>query len=92
MSEARASGGEGAAGEPAADASFDAGDMGCGELLVELRARLLALAPGALLVVRASDPGAVQDLPAWCRVTGHRLERHERDRYWIRRRPQPAGA
>ena len=48
---------------------FDAGDMGCGDLVLELRSRLSAIPPGAVLVVRAVDPGAPGDLPAWCRVT-----------------------
>lgn len=59
--------------DPAEAASWDAGDMGCGELVVELRARLLALPPGARLRVVARDPGAPEDLPAWCRLTGHTL-------------------
>jgi len=71
---------------PDADARFDAGDMGCGDLVLELRARLMDLAPGAVLEVRATDPGAPEDLPAWCRVTRHTLVQSEHPRYWIRRR------
>jgi len=74
-----------AAQPPVAD-EFDAGDMGCGDLVLELRQRLLALAPGAVLLLRASDPGAPGDIPAWCRVTRHALLRTTPPLYWIQRR------
>lgn len=31
------------------------------------------LPPGSLLSVLATDPGVLEDLPAWCRVHGHDL-------------------
>ena len=52
---------------------WDAGAMGCGELIVLLRGRILALEPEQVLRVIARDPGAPEDLPAWSRLTGHRL-------------------
>ena len=55
------------------DREWDAGDMGCGDLLVELRRRLAALGPGRTIKIIARDLGAVEDLPAWCRLTGHTL-------------------
>jgi len=30
--------------------------------------------PGQLLRVRATDPGAKNDIPAWCRIHGHTVE------------------
>ena len=54
-------------------AEWDAGDMGCGELVLELRARLDALSPGQVITLVARDPGAAIDIPAWCRMTGHTL-------------------
>ncbi len=65
---------------------FDAGDMGCGDLVLELRKRVNALAPGEVLEVRALDHGAPEDLPAWCGLTGNRLVKAEPPRYWIERR------
>lgn len=47
--------------------------MGCGELVLELRVRLAGLPPRGRLRVTARDPGAREDLPAWCRMTGHLL-------------------
>lgn len=69
-------------------ATWDAGDMGCGELIVLLRARVRALAPGEILRVVARDPGAPEDLPAWSRLTGHRLVRAEHPVYEFARRQE----
>ncbi len=71
---------------PAADAEWDAGDMGCGELVLELRLRLKAMAPGSILKLIARDPGAPEDLPAWCGMTGHTLLTAHHPEYWIRRK------
>jgi tRNA 2-thiouridine synthesizing protein A len=78
-----------AAPEPVAvggSAAWDAGDMGCGYLVLELRQRLRALAPGQVLEVRATDPGAPEDIPAWCGLTGNRLVRAQPPRYWVERK------
>lgn len=80
---------EGAVLEPAD--SWDAGDMSCGDLLLELRVRMGRLAPGDLLELRALDRGARKDLPAWCRLTGELLVRARHPLYWIQRCPPDAG-
>jgi tRNA 2-thiouridine synthesizing protein A len=67
---------------------WDAGDSGCGELVMELRLRLLAMKPGELLQLTARDPGAREDLPAWCRLTGHELVESRHPTYRIRRREE----
>ena len=59
--------------EPEADFQWDAGEMGCGELLLDLRFRLREMRPGQTIKDTALDPGAPEDLPAWCRLTGHHL-------------------
>ncbi len=66
---------------------WDAGDLGCGELVLELRARLLA-APGRVHRVIALDPGAPEDIPSWCRMTGHELVQRDvaTSSYWIKAR------
>lgn len=68
------------------DDAWDAGGMGCGELVLELMFRLRALRPGALLALTATDPGARHDIPAWCRMTGNPLVRAEHPQYLIRRK------
>lgn len=69
------------------DESWDAGDMGCGDLVLHLRFRLREMQPGQVLRVRATDSGARHDLPAWCGMTGEELvgTDPERHYYWIRR-------
>ncbi len=54
-----------------------------------LRTRMLALPPGTLLEVTARDLGAPEDLPSWCRLTGHELVAAEHPVYLIRRRTAP---
>lgn len=70
------------------DAVWDAGDMSCGDLVLELRLRMKRLQAGQLLALTAHDPGAPQDIPAWCRLTRHSLAAASHPHYWIRRRRQ----
>jgi tRNA 2-thiouridine synthesizing protein A len=69
-----------------ADAEWDAGDLGCGELVLELRSRLAAHPPGGALRLIALDAGAPADIPAWCRMTGHTLVSQQHPVYLIRRK------
>jgi tRNA 2-thiouridine synthesizing protein A len=68
------------------DDEWNAGDMGCGELVMLLRLRMQALGPGQRLRLIARDPGAREDLPAWCGLTGHTLVRALHPEYIIERR------
>lgn len=63
---------------------WDAGSMGCGELVLELRLRFRERPPRSLFHLIAEDPGAPEDLPAWSRMTGHALERADHPHYWFR--------
>ena len=67
-------------------ARWDAGDLGWGDVVLELRGRMDALRPGQLLELTARDPGARADIPAWCRMTGHTLITEEHPVYHIRRK------
>jgi len=73
---------------PTANAEWNAGDIGCGDLVMELRRRLQSMKPGEVLKVTARDPGAPEDLPAWCRLTGHTLTHWGHSEYWIRRKEE----
>ncbi len=66
-----------AATSPRYDQEWDAGDLGCGELVIELRFKLKAMRPGEVMRVHATDLGAVEDLPAWCRMTKDVLLHHD---------------
>lgn len=71
----------------AATQTYDAGHMGCGELVMLLRMRLKTM-PGEVMRVIALDAGAPEDLPAWCRMTRNELIRHDpkTHSFWIRSR------
>jgi len=68
------------------DREWDAGELSCGDLVLELRIRLAAMEPGTVLRIRSLDPAAPEDLPAWCRLTGHALVGSTHPDYWIRRK------
>lgn len=69
-----------------ASQSWDAGELGCGDLVLPLKTRMKAMAPGQRLRLRALDPAAPVDLPAWCRLTGHLLVAAAPPDYLIQRR------
>ncbi|MEK7270695.1 MAG: sulfurtransferase TusA family protein [Planctomycetota bacterium] len=76
-----------ASAEPSeCDVSCDVGDAGCGDLAVELKARMSSLRPGQVLNVTARDPGAPEDIPAWCRLTGHGLLAARHPEYRIQKK------
>jgi tRNA 2-thiouridine synthesizing protein A len=52
---------------------FDGGETGCGELLLDLLLFMREQPAGAVVRVRALDPGAPLEIPAWCRMTNHTL-------------------
>lgn len=77
--------------KPKPDATWDAGDMGCGELIVKLKLKLRdELSPGAILQLTATDPGAPEDIPAWCRLTSNSLIHHDHPNYFIQAKEQNA--
>lgn len=58
---------------PIPDDAWDAGALGCGDLVLALKLRMRSMRPGAVLRLVARDPGAPEDVPSWCRMTGHAL-------------------
>jgi tRNA 2-thiouridine synthesizing protein A len=71
---------------PLVTATWDAGDLGCGDLVLELRYRMKALPPRGVLHLVARDPGARADIPAWCSLTGHHLIESRHPDYHLRRK------
>jgi len=55
------------------DAVLDAGQSGCGELLILVFQKMKTLAVGQTLLVCAYDDVADLDISAWCRMTGNPL-------------------
>jgi tRNA 2-thiouridine synthesizing protein A len=56
-----------------ADFFLDLGEKACGQLVMEVMLAMRDLAAGQTLLVTASDPAALEDLAAWCRLTGNTL-------------------
>lgn len=55
------------------DADLDALGLLCPLPVLRARKRLMALAPGQVLRLQASDPAAVVDVPHFCAQAGHTL-------------------
>jgi tRNA 2-thiouridine synthesizing protein A len=41
--------------------------------VIRVQDRVKTLSIGDRLQVVATDPGVMQDIPAWCRINGHRI-------------------
>jgi 5-methyltetrahydropteroyltriglutamate--homocysteine methyltransferase len=58
----------------AADASFDGGELDCGNgLLLLIRQHMDRLERGQLLEFQSTEISVEADFPAWCRLTGNQL-------------------
>ena len=55
--------------------TLDAGAENCGRLIQLVAGTMQPVVAGEALRVVAYDPSALVDLPAWCRMLGHRLVR-----------------
>ena len=64
-------------------AEWDAGEMGCGEVLIQLRLRFRPLQTGDIFRLITRDIAAPLEIPAWCRVTKRQLLHAEHPEYWI---------
>jgi tRNA 2-thiouridine synthesizing protein A len=74
---------------PEADVVLDGGDQACGELILTLKRAVDRLGAGQILKLLCRDPAAPVDLPAWCRLTGHRLIWADGHTFYIERRGIP---
>lgn len=64
----------------------------CAALTPAIKAKLRDLAAGQVLEVRVDDPGAREDIAAWCRLAGHELlavldDSTAYTRYLLRKKP-----
>jgi tRNA 2-thiouridine synthesizing protein A len=54
--------------------------MLCPMPVIRTQDRVNELQPGDQLTVVCTDPGALNDIPAWCRINGHKvLETQQQD-------------
>lgn len=60
---------------------LDARNLLCPMPVIRTQNRIKALADGDVLKVICTDPGALHDIPAWCRINGHHVldARHDQD-------------
>lgn len=52
---------------------LDARRLLCPMPVIRTQDKIKTLAPGDVLQVICTDPGATHDIPAWCRVHGHEI-------------------
>ena len=45
----------------------------CPMPVIRVQDRVAELAPGDTVTAVCTDPGALQDIPAWCRINGHEV-------------------
>ncbi len=58
--------------------ALDARNLLCPLPVIRVQDTVAGLSAGDTLEVRCTDPGALSDIPAWCRINGHRvLDSHE---------------
>ena len=58
---------------------LDARNLLCPMPVIRTQDRVKALNTGDILEVRCTDPGALNDIPAWCRIPGHRVVETKED-------------
>lgn len=52
---------------------LDARNTMCPMPVIKTQNRVAELKPGDRLEVICTDPGALNDIPAWCRINGHQV-------------------
>lgn len=70
------------------DDEFDGGEETCGRVIVNLHLYTRDQCSGTRILVISKDPGAPVELPAWCRMTGNRLEKQSHPYYLIILKPE----
>jgi len=58
---------------------LDAKRLLCPMPVIRTQDKVKLLSPGDTLDVICTDPGATSDIPAWCRITGHRYIKSQID-------------
>ena len=52
---------------------LDAKRLLCPMPVIKVQNKVNELSPGDVLEVVCTDPGALNDVPAWCRINGHKV-------------------
>lgn len=59
--------------------TLDAKRMLCPMPVIRTQDKVKTLSAGEILAVTCTDPGALNDIPAWCRINGHKVIGTQRD-------------
>ncbi|MDX1692830.1 MAG: sulfurtransferase TusA family protein [Ketobacteraceae bacterium] len=61
--------------------TLDTRGLLCPMPVIRTQNMIQTLQPGDTLLVEATDPGVMHDIPAWCRINGHRiLDKYQEDK------------
>lgn len=52
---------------------LDARNILCPLPVIRTQDAVAALRPGDIIHVSCTDPGAINDIPTWCRINGHEV-------------------
>jgi tRNA 2-thiouridine synthesizing protein A len=74
--------------QPDVDVEIVMGELGCGDLVYELREQFERVQPGQVVRVLSNDPGGPRDIPAWCGMTGRALLAADPPTYIIQERKE----
>jgi TusA-related sulfurtransferase len=70
--------------DPVSPVVVDARGLLCPLPVIRVQDRAQDLEPGTLVEAIGTDPGILNDIPAWCQVNGHRvLETRRIDRDYL---------
>lgn len=62
-----------------ADATLDCFGLLCPMPIIQTAKRLKELRVGEVLEILSTDEGIIEDMPAWCKMTGHEYLGLEKD-------------
>lgn len=59
--------------------TLDTRGLLCPMPVIKTQNAIRKLAAGDILTVLATDPGVLHDIPAWCRINGHKVLDHSQE-------------
>jgi len=59
--------------------TLDARRLLCPMPVIRTQNKVNELSDGDTLIVTCTDPGVINDIPAWCRINGHEIIKTEED-------------
>lgn len=73
---------------PQHDLFWDAGELGCGDLVVKLKLKFRDdMESGQIIKIHGIDEGLPEDMPAWCSLTKNPLIHAAPPYYYVQKKP-----